>query len=221
MQRQSTAADQLIGDPTEGALLVLAAKGGIKEEAAARRLPRIAEIPFDSATKLIATFHQEGNQVHLFVKGAPDVLLERSARWLEAGGEMPLTEAMRTQLSAENAALAAQAMRVLAIASRRLPAQDFAPGQDLIAYVQDLTFIGLVGIIDPPHPEACEAIQLCHQAGITVKMITGDHKVTASACCTGTWAGRRGARWCRAGEDRCEAASRPHRAGCGLRPRGS
>ncbi|QBQ55251.1 calcium-translocating P-type ATPase, PMCA-type [Nitrosococcus wardiae] len=174
-------ADQLIGDPTEGALLVLAAKGGIEAETLTRRLPRIAEIPFDSATKLMATFHQEGNQVHLLVKGAPDVLLERSARWLKVEGETPLTENTRNQLNAENEALAAQAMRVLAIASRRLPMQDFAPGQDLMTYVQDLTFIGLVGIIDPPRPEARDAIQLCHRAGITVKMITGDHKATAGA----------------------------------------
>lgn len=173
--------DQLIGDPTEGALLVLAAKGGIEAETLAKRLPRIAEIPFDSATKLMATFHQEGNQVHLWAKGAPDVLLERSAHWLSAEGETPLTQTLRTQLKAENEALAAQAMRVLAIASRRLPAQDFAPDQDRMVYVQDLTFLGLVGIIDPPRPEARKAIQLCHRAGITVKMITGDHQATASA----------------------------------------
>ena len=172
---------QLIGDPTEGALLALAAKGGVAADELACHSPRIAEIPFDSAHKFMATFHHDGIMVRMWVKGAPDVLFARASRWLDADREASLDEAARTAFEAENAALAREAMRVLAVAGRTLPAQDFDPAGDLMAWADDLTLIGLVGIIDPPRPEAREAIRVCQAAGVTVKMITGDHRATAAA----------------------------------------
>jgi len=161
----------LIGDPTEGALLALAAKAGIDVAAAQEHLPRIAEIPFDSATKFMATFHHDGDTVLLCAKGAPDVLLARAA----------LDAETHARFVAENEALAGQALRVLALASRRIAAADFDPAGDLVAWVHDLNLQALVGIIDPPRAEAREAIATCHAAGIQVKMITGDHRVTAAA----------------------------------------
>ena len=172
---------QLIGDPTEGALAALAAKGGVDALAAAEHLPRIAEIPFDSANKFMATFHHDGDRVRLFVKGAPDLLLARCTAVSAGRGAQALDEAGRAALVAENEAMAARGLRVLAVASRTLAAQGFDPAGDLMGHVADLTLQGLVGIMDPPRPEAREAIALCRTAGIQVKMITGDHRVTAAA----------------------------------------
>ena len=171
----------LIGDPTEGALLTLAAKAGLDADEALEHLPRIAEIPFDSATKYMATFHHEGDTLRLCVKGAPDVLLGLSSHHLLDDAAMPLDEEMRARFAAENEALADQALRVLALAGRVIPAEAFDPAGDLHVWVRDLTLHALVGIIDPPRSEAREAIATCRAAGIQVKMITGDHRVTAAA----------------------------------------
>ncbi|MDO9601884.1 MAG: HAD-IC family P-type ATPase [Rhodocyclaceae bacterium] len=174
---------ELIGDPTEGALLALAAKtmpdGAI--ESISERQPRITEIPFDSAHKFMATFHHDGAVVRMWVKGAPDVLLARASRWLGATAEQALDDAARTEFAAQNAAFAEEALRVLALAGRDIPAAEFDPAGDLMIWANELTLIGLVGIIDPPRPEAREAIHVCHTAGVAVKMITGDHRVTAAA----------------------------------------
>ena len=174
-------AGELIGDPTEGALLALAAKAGLDPDEMAEHLPRIAEIPFDSASKLMATFHHEGDQVRLCVKGAPDVLLERASLYLDGDVALPLDAATRARFAAENEALAGQALRVLALAGRIIPAAEFDPGADLLPWVDGLTLHALAGIIDPPRNEAREAIATCRGAGIQVKMITGDHRVTAAA----------------------------------------
>ena len=172
---------ELIGDPSEGALLALATKGGIEPESLAEHEPRIAEIPFDSAHKFMATFHHDGTQVRMWIKGAPDVLLARAERQQGAEGETVLTDAARTEFEASNTTFAEQAMRVLALAGRIIPAQDFDPAANLMVWADKLTLIGLVGIIDPPRPEAREAIRVCQTAGIAVKMITGDHRITAAA----------------------------------------
>jgi Ca2+-transporting ATPase len=175
---------ELIGDPTEGALLALAAKGRIDAVRANGRSPRIAEIPFDSTHKFMATFHHEGAMVRMWLKGAPDVLLARATRHLTATGEAPLDETARAAFSATNGAFADDALRVLALAGRTIPAADFDPAADpaaLMVWAEELTLIGLVGIIDPPRAEAKEAIRVCRQAGVTVKMITGDHRATAAA----------------------------------------
>jgi Ca2+-transporting ATPase len=168
---------ELIGDPTEGALLALAAKGGVDAEKLAASSPRIAEIPFDSAHKFQATFHQDGDRVRIFLKGAPDVLLTYATRQ-DAEADAATLDVSFWQ--AENARLGALAMRVLAVATRSIPAHEFDPAGDLMVHIRDLDFVGLVGIIDPPRPEAREAIRLCNRAGIAVKMITGDHKITAA-----------------------------------------
>ncbi len=161
----------LIGDPTEGALLGLAALAGLDPDSAAAARPRIAEIPFDSAHKFMATFHRDGDDILVCVKGAPDVLLGRAV----------LDDATRQRFADENEALAGEAMRVLALASRRLPSADFYPGVDLMPWVEGLTIDALVGIIDPPRAEAKEAIATCRVAGVQVKVITGDHRITAAA----------------------------------------
>ena len=172
---------QLIGNPTEGALWVLAQKGGIDPEREQERQPRIAEIPFDSSHKFMATFHHAGATVEMFIKGAPDVLIERTSRWLAQDGERPLDASARATLLAENEHLAGQALRILAVARRVIPAADFDPASNLWAYAEDWTFIGLAGLMDPPRPEAMTAIARCGRAGIAVRMITGDHKATATA----------------------------------------
>lgn len=172
----------LIGDPTEGALLTLAAKAGLMPDAALEHLPRIAEIPFDSAHKYMATFHHQGDRILMCVKGAPDVLLALACKRMgETGEVLPIDDASRKAFVVENEALADQALRVLALASRNIPATHFDPAGDLLPWVRDLTFHALVGIIDPPRAEAKQAIATCHAAGIQVKMITGDHRVTAAA----------------------------------------
>ena len=176
---------KLIGDPTEGALLALIGKVAADSSSTAASLPanspRLAEIPFDSAHKFMATFHRDGEQVRMHVKGAPDVLLARAERFLEAAADVPLDAPARAAFESENARLAGQAMRVLAIAQRGIALRDFDPTADLMPWAQQLSLVALVGIIDPPRAEAREAIALCKQAGIQVKMITGDHAITAAA----------------------------------------
>jgi Ca2+-transporting ATPase len=172
---------QLLGDPTEGALLALAAKGGVAQEEASTHHPRIAEIPFDSAHKFMATFHYDDGQVQMLVKGAPDVLLARSGSFLGPTGEVALDAPGRAAFEAANAAFAGQALRVLAVARRTIPAAEFDPAGPLMPWAEALSLTGLVGLIDPPRPEARAAIQQCRQAGIQVKMITGDHSATAGA----------------------------------------
>ena len=176
---------KLIGDPTEGALLALAGKGGGTREINATSLatnsPRIAEIPFDSAHKFMATFHRDGERVRMLVKGAPDVLLARASRFLGAAGDAPLEGPDRVAFETETARLAGQAMRVLAVAHRDIALPEFDPAADLMPWAQQLSLVGLIGLIDPPRPEARDAIEMCKQAGIQVKMITGDHALTAAA----------------------------------------
>lgn len=173
---------KLVGDPTEGALLVLARKAGLDPAEAQERQPRIAEIPFDSAHKFMATFHHAGDTVEMYIKGAPDVLLGRSAEWLaEDDRARPLNEDTRATILAANEGFADEALRVLAVARRVIPATDFDPSGDLWTWAEGWTFLGLAGLMDPPRPEAREAIAHCRTAGIAVKMITGDHKATAAA----------------------------------------
>ena len=170
-----------IGDPTEAALVTLAAKAGLDREAALAGSPRMAEIPFDSAHKFMATFHREGERIRLFVKGAPDVLLARCSLLLAVDGEAPLDSERIDQINGEYSALAARGLRGLLVASRWLSADEFAAQPDLSAWVSGLTFVALIGLMDPPRAEARQAIAECGQAGIAVKMITGDHRDTGVA----------------------------------------
>ena len=172
---------RLIGDPTEGALLALAQKGGIEQTEVARRLPRIAEIPFDSAYKFMATFHADGDAAMGFFKGAPDVLLARCSECLGSTATASLNESLAAAISAEYSEMAGGGLRVILLAQRRFSCAAIGGDADLHASATDLTFIGLVGLLDPPRPEAREAIADCRSAGIAVRMITGDHKDTAQA----------------------------------------
>lgn len=174
-------AGELIGDPTEGALLALALRGGLQLDEVREHTPRLAEIPFDSAHKFMATFHYDGGRVQLWVKGAPEEMLRYASHYRSDHGPLPLDAAAAITFEAQNATFAAAAMRVLAVAGRSIAAADFDPADDLMAWVDQLTLIGLVGIVDPPRPEAQEAIRACQNAGIGVKMITGDHKATAAS----------------------------------------
>ena len=177
----------LVGDPTEGALIVLAQKGGIMVGATRQQFPRVAEVPFDSAYKLMATFHNMVNAdnepvVRCYVKGAPDVLIARSASILGTEGTVvPLAGGAQEQALEYNEQLASQGMRVMVVAGRDLDPATFDPEADLLQEVNDLTLLGMVGIVDPPRPEAKAAIAECASAGIRVRMITGDHAVTAAA----------------------------------------
>jgi P-type Ca2+ transporter type 2C len=172
---------KVIGDPMEAALLVLAHKGGVDPAQANEALPRLAEIPFDAAHKFMATFHQEDGQVRMFVKGAPDVLLALCTQVLNATAEGPLDAAARQQIEAHYAELGKLGLRGLLVASRSIPGSTFDASGNLATWAKDLSFVGLIGLMDPPRAEAKVAIAECKEAGIAVKMITGDHQLTASA----------------------------------------
>ena len=176
---------EIVGDPTEAALVVLAAKGGIDVDETRRTYPRIAEVPFDSDYKFMATFHKmesDGREVvRCYVKGAPDVLLARSSWIRDADGATVPVEGGSSQVLTENDRLAGEGLRVLAVATRDVDPAEFRPDGKLIDDVAGLTLLALVGIVDPPRKEARDAIGLCKEAGIRVRMITGDHATTAAA----------------------------------------
>ncbi|MEO1057346.1 MAG: cation-transporting P-type ATPase [Actinomycetota bacterium] len=176
---------ELVGDPNEGALVTLAEKGGIDVEATRQAHPRIAAVPFDSAYMLMGTFHEAPDgtgSVRCYVKGAPDVLLERSSRLRTAdGSDAALTDDDRERLRGVLADMGGRGLRVMAVAVRDLPADGFDPDADHLDDITDLTFLALTGIVDPPRPEVKSAIERCKGAGIRVRMITGDQLVTAKA----------------------------------------
>jgi Ca2+-transporting ATPase len=176
---------EIVGDPTEAALVVLAAKGGIDVDETRRLHPRVAEVPFDSDYKFMATFHEleEGGRkvVRCFVKGAPDVLLARSSTIRDVDGSALPIDEHRDRVLAENDRLAGEGLRVLALAARDFDPATFNPGGELLDEVQGLTLLALVAIVDPPRKEAKDAIARCKEAGIRARMITGDHVTTAAA----------------------------------------
>jgi Ca2+-transporting ATPase len=169
----------LIGDPTEGALVALALKASFNVHEVRHSSPRIGEVSFESERRFMATFHRVGDVVRIYVKGAPGVLLERSGNVLLATAKRSLDDDLRRRLHADNDAIAADGLRVLAVAVREVPFAQFEKAKELTELVIDLTFVGLVGMMDPPRAEARDAIQRCKRAGISVKMITGDQRVTA------------------------------------------
>jgi len=174
-------AGKVIGDPMEGALLAVAAKGGFDAEKLKQHHRRIAEIPFETEHKYQVTFNLDGERVRVMVKGAPDVLLNLCKTVFNESGDLPLDTHQHQLIEHANEKMAATGLRVLAVAWTELPVRDFKPNGDLFVYVKDLVFTGLVGLMDPPRPEARDAIALCHKAGISIKMITGDQKITATA----------------------------------------
>jgi Ca2+-transporting ATPase len=176
----------LIGDPTEGALVVLAAKGGADSKLTREQYPRVAELPFDAAYKLMATFHNmkdaDGKDViRAFVKGAPDQLLARAKDGRDPDAGVVPVQQFRDRYLEENQRLGAQGLRVMATARRDFDPATFNPNADLIQEMKDLTLLALVGIVDPPRPTAKASIAIAKTAGIRVRMITGDHAVTAAA----------------------------------------
>ncbi|WP_426504532.1 cation-translocating P-type ATPase [Dactylosporangium sp. McL0621] len=178
---------ELIGDPTEGALVVLAEKGHVDVVSTRERYPRLAEVPFDAAYKLMATFHrmtdEVGNDVvRAYVKGAPDQLLARASTFLYPGLDpTPLDDELRGRYLAENERLAAQGLRVMATARKDFAPATFDRQAALLETLDGLTLLAMVGIVDPPRPQAKAAIATAKTAGMRVRMITGDHAVTAAA----------------------------------------
>jgi Ca2+-transporting ATPase len=168
--------EDLIGDPTELALITLLGKKGITRETINKDKPRIDEFPFDSDRKLMSTLHEVDGKKMLYTKGAPDELLKRCTKYLHKGEIKSVDDKYKKVVELANQGMAHNALRVLAFAYKEVETYD-----DLKTEENELIFAGLVGIIDPPREEVKAAIKVCHKAGIRVVMITGDHKLTASA----------------------------------------
>ncbi len=166
-----------IGDPTEVALVQLGDRLGIDERQYRAQHPRLGELAFDSDRKLMSTLHDLDGVLTLYTKGAIDVLLARSALLMTRDGPVPMTEERRAEIAQVNQALSQKGLRVLAFACRTLSQPDPLTLED----ERDFTFLGLISMIDPPRPEAIQAVSDAVRGGIRTIMITGDHKVTASA----------------------------------------
>jgi Ca2+-transporting ATPase len=161
------------GDPTEGALVVAAAKAGLEKEYLDARHPRIHEFPFSSESKRMTTVHRTNGTLTSYAKGAPEIILQECDFWLSPQGPQRLDAEGREQILCQAQSMAGQALRVLGIA--------FKPETILETAEHSMTFLGLAGMIDPPRPEVKAAIRVCTQAGIQPIMITGDHPITAQA----------------------------------------
>jgi Ca2+-transporting ATPase len=172
---------RILGDPTEGALITLAGKAGMTKGHINNQYPRIEEIPFDSDRKMMTTFHKNfiPGKVVSFTKGAPDILINRSSSIYLNGEVVPFTDELKKQVLDINSQFSREALRVLAMAYREY--DDLPKDISSEAIENDMIFVGLVGMIDPPREEAKEAIRKCKTAGIHTVMITGDYKETAFA----------------------------------------
>jgi Ca2+-transporting ATPase len=184
---------RIIGDPTEGAMVVAGGKGGFWRRDLEKVLPRVAEIPFDSDRKRMTTIHRNEQAdcrkaapagfdcppVIAFVKGAPDVVLELCGRFLKEGKPVDLTDEQRREILEQNHSLASSALRVLGVAYR--PLSEVPESCSPEETEKDLTFVGLMGMIDPPRPEVLEAVKLAAGAGLKSVMVTGDYRDTAEA----------------------------------------
>lgn len=166
-----------VGDPTETALVAFCRKIGGDDGKVRADYPRLQEIPFDSDRKLMSTLHFRNNRYEMLVKGAPDVLLARCTTIEHDGEIIPLTDSIQEAITTQNHAFSQQGLRVLAFAKRILPENRPLTLED----ENDLSFIGLIAMMDPPREESAPAVADCRRAGIRPVMITGDHKVTASA----------------------------------------
>ena len=180
--REENGAFRVIGDPTEGALVVAGLKAGLSKNA----IPRVSELPFDSERKRMTTIHPAENfplavsaPYVAAVKGAPDVVLAHCTALASASGPIALTPEKRERIAAMNESLASQGLRVLAVAYRPLPGVPEEPTPEEIE--RDLVFLGLLGMQDPPRPEVPEALAKARRAGLRTIMITGDHVATAVA----------------------------------------
>jgi P-type Ca2+ transporter type 2C len=175
----------ILGDPTEAALIVLAVKGGVDLENENNKQPRLRELPFDPRRKRMSTIHQVGNQWVVYTKGAPKEVLELCSHLLQGEQSVPLSQEAMKHILSVNDQFARNGLRVLAIAQGGFP-EDTTRNYSLSSLTpeiveQNLTFIGLVAMMDPPRPEVSEAVEKCHTAGIRVIMITGDYGLTAES----------------------------------------
>ncbi len=162
------------GDPTEIALAVAAMENEFAKDQLERSFPRIYEIPFDSDRKMMTTVHDSGTEKIAFTKGAPDVILSRCTHFMREDGKIEeLTQNDRIQIEKANMHMASSGLRVLAIAF------EYVEDKDYSGLENNMIFLGLIGMIDPPRPEVKDALEKCRKAGIEVIMITGDHKITA------------------------------------------
>lgn len=168
---------ELIGDPTETAISARAAAAGSERHKLEERFPRIGELAFDSDRKRMTTLHRDGTGVVAFAKGAPEALLPRCTSRRTVSGDQEALNAEEILAKAEQ--MANEGLRVIAFAERRWPDASNAPRTGSDDIERAMTFLGLVGLLDPPRPEAAEAVALCRRAGITPVMITGDHPSTA------------------------------------------
>lgn len=169
----------VIGEPTEAALVNFALSKNLNKNDLKVKYPRVAEVPFDSSRKMMTTVHQSEQGILQFTKGAPDVILSRCTTAIMDGKQVPMTDEVKAKIMAANKGMADRALRVLALSIKKLSA---VPAEETSeALENDLTFVGLSGMIDPVRPEVKLAIEECRSAGITPIMITGDHKDTAVA----------------------------------------
>ncbi len=173
---------EIVGDPTEGALVVAAAKASLKKDQLETSYPRVDEIPFDSKDRYMVTFHQVESGINVFVKGAPEAILPLCTQMLDGGTEKSLTKTQKEELLDVSTQMASQALRVLALAYQTISAEEIEKTKSEIKENRSkLVFVGFAGMIDPPRSEAKSAVALCKRAGIRVVMATGDHKLTAEA----------------------------------------
>jgi magnesium-transporting ATPase (P-type) len=168
-----------LGDQTEAALRVLALKGGLDEMRISQNHPRIHELPFDARRKRMSTIHRNEQGEVAFVKGAPKEILQLCCHVLIGGELQPLDEATRAEVMRVNDEFARSALRVLALAYRRLPPRTGAYRSQQVE--RELVFLGLAGMMDPPRPEVAAAVKSCRTAGIRLVMITGDYGLTAES----------------------------------------
>ncbi len=167
------------GDPTEGALIVAAAKANIWRSEVEKEQQRKGEIPFESERCRMSVLYEKNKQYFAYVKGAPDIILGLCKQYSRKSGDVLLTPVMRAEILAVNEQMTQQAFRVLAVAYRQVGKTQMDHASEDVE--RDLTFVGLIGMSDPPRPEAKQAIAVCRQAGIKTVMITGDHPNTAVA----------------------------------------
>src|SRR5690606_23050091 len=166
---------RILGDPTEGAQVTLAKKAGMTKSDINKKYPRIEEIPFDSDRKMMTPFHKNfiPGKVVSFTKGAPDILINKSSSIFLNGEVVPFTDELKKQVLDINTQFSREALRVLAMAFRQFDSLPKEISSETIE--NDMVFVGLVGMIDPPREEAKEAIRKCKNAGIHTVMITGDY----------------------------------------------
>lgn len=175
----------VLGDPTEAALLVIAQKNGINLDDIRTQSPRLRELPFDSSRKRMSAIYQVGADRIAYIKGAPKEVLDLCTYYKQNGQMVALTEQDRTTIMEANDQYARNGLRVLAVATRTLTNEADIPA-NLSAYTSDIveqnmTFLGLVAMVDPPRPEVIDAVDRCHRAGIRIIMITGDYGLTAES----------------------------------------